>query len=176
MHVAVTERLIIRRLNTDDAPFILRLVNELSWLRHIGDKGVRTVGDAERYILNGPVMMYADMGFGLYLVTLKEQHEPIGICGLIKREALENVDLGFAFAADYWGKGYAYESAAATLAHGKTEFGLRTIVAIVATDNAACGRDPSSACGRPDWPPINPIPYHSPARDGHCSRHLPQRA
>jgi len=137
MQVAVTERLILRRLNTDDASFILRLVNEPSWLRHIGDKGVHTVGDAERYILNGPVKMYADMGFGLYLVMLKEQHEPIGICGLIKREALENVDLGFAFAADYWGRGYAYESAVATLAHGRTDFGLRRIVAIVSSDNAA---------------------------------------
>jgi RimJ/RimL family protein N-acetyltransferase len=137
MQIAVTERLIIRHLRTDDAAFILRLVNEPSWLRHIGDKGVKTIGDAERYILNGPVRMYRDKGFGLYLVTLKDQHAPIGICGLIKREALENVDLGFAFAADYWGNGYAYESAAATLAHGKADFGLRRIVAIVSAENAA---------------------------------------
>jgi [ribosomal protein S5]-alanine N-acetyltransferase len=137
MQIAETERLVIRHLTTDDAAFILRLVNEPGWLRHIGDKGVRSVADAERYILNGPVKMYRDVGFGLYLVTLKEQHEPAGICGLIKRDALQDVDLGFAFAAQYWGNGYAYESALATLAHGKAEFGLQRIVAIVSMDNAA---------------------------------------
>ena len=137
MPVAVTQRLILRRLDIDDAAFMLRLVNEPSWLRHIGDKGVRSIGDAERYILNGPVKMYADMGFGLYLVALKEQQQPIGICGLIKRQALEDVDLGFALAAEYCGNGYAYEAAVATLAHGRTDFGLRRIVAITAADNAA---------------------------------------
>jgi len=137
VQVAVTQRLILRRLNIDDAAFILRLVNEPAWLRHIGDKGVKTIGDAERYILDGPVKMYADMGFGLYLVALKEQQQPIGICGLIKRQALEDVDLGFALAAEYCGNGYAYEAGVATLAHGRTDFGLRRIVAITAADNAA---------------------------------------
>lgn len=116
---------------------MLRLVNEPSWLRYIGDKGVTTIADAERYILNGPVKMYADVGFGLYLVALKEQQHPIGICGLIKRQALEDVDLGFALAADYCGHGYAYEAALATLAHGKIDFGLHRIVAITSADNAA---------------------------------------
>jgi RimJ/RimL family protein N-acetyltransferase len=137
MQIAVTERLIIRHLSVQDAPFILALVNEPSWLRHIGDKGVRTIGDAERYILNGPVKMYRDKGFGLYLVTLKQPHQAIGICGLIKRDALENVDLGFAFASEFWGNGYAYESAVATLAHAKNDFDLRRIVAIVSSDNSA---------------------------------------
>lgn len=137
LHVADTQRLIIRRLGVDDAAFILGLVNEPSWLRHIGDKGVRTLSDAERYILNGPVKMYHDVQFGLYLVALKERLEPIGICGLIKRDSLDDVDLGFAFAAKFWGNGYAYESAAAVLLHGKAELGLRRVVAIVSPDNRA---------------------------------------
>jgi RimJ/RimL family protein N-acetyltransferase len=137
MQIAVTERLVMRHLATDDAAFVLRLLNEPSWLRYIGDKGVRTLADAERYILNGPVKMYRDVGFGLYLVALKQQDEPIGICGLIKRAVLEDVDLGFAFVEQHWGNGYAYEAALATMAHGKAEFGLQRIVAIVASDNAA---------------------------------------
>jgi RimJ/RimL family protein N-acetyltransferase len=137
LHVADTQRLIIRRLGVEDAAFFFGLVNEPSWLHYIGDKGVRTVSDAERYILNGPVKMYRDVHFGLYLVALKERLEPIGICGLIKRDSLDDVDLGFAFAAKFWGKGYAYESAAAVLAHGKTDLGLRRVVAIVSPDNRA---------------------------------------
>jgi RimJ/RimL family protein N-acetyltransferase len=137
MQIVDSQRLIIRHLSVDDAPFILGPVNDPSWLRHIGDKSIRTVGDAERYILNGPVKMYREMRLGLYLVALKKQREPIGICGLNKRDSLDDVDSGFAFAARFWGNGYAYESAVATLAHGKTDLGLRRVLAIVSPHNGA---------------------------------------
>ena len=81
MTVLETNRLIIRRLSPDDAEFIFQLLNEPSWLRFIGDKGVRTVEDARAYILNGPVEMYSRLGFGLYLVELKEEGFSIGMCG-----------------------------------------------------------------------------------------------
>ena len=84
MTILETNRLTIRRLSTDDAEFILKLLNEPSWLRFIGDKGVRTVADARAYILNGPVEMYSRLGFGLYLVESKEEDVSIGMCGLIK--------------------------------------------------------------------------------------------
>lgn len=135
MKVLETERLVLRRLSTGDSAFILGLVNEPSWLRFIGDKGVATLEDAERYIRNGPLEMYARLGFGLYLVELKESGVPIGICGLIKRETLEDVDLGFAFLPRFWGNGYAFESASATLSFGKRALGLSRIVAITSPDN-----------------------------------------
>ena len=86
MEVAQTERLLLRWLNAGDGTFILELLNEPSWIRYIGDKGVQTIQDARRYIENGPVDMYQRLGFGLYLVELKENGAPIGICGLIKRD------------------------------------------------------------------------------------------
>lgn len=140
LKVLETDRLILRWLSAEDADFILRLVNEPSWLRFIGDNGVRTVEDARAYILNKLVEMYSRLGFGLYLVELKDAGLPIGICGLIKRDSLEDVDIGFAFLPQFWGKGYAYESAAAVMEFGKRDFGLKRIVAITSPDNDVSGR------------------------------------
>jgi RimJ/RimL family protein N-acetyltransferase len=130
-----TERLIIRQLSVEDAPFIFGLVNEPSWLRFIGDKKVRTIDDARNYILKGPIESYERNGFGLYLVESKETGDALGICGLIKRESLNDVDIGFAFLPRFWGKGYAIEAGAAVIELGKTAFGLRRIVAITSPDN-----------------------------------------
>ena len=135
MKVLETDRLILRWVSLEDAEFILGLLNEPSWLQFIGDKGVRTVEDARAYVLKGPVDMYSRLGFGLYLVELKESVLPIGMCGLIKRDTLEDVDIGFAFLPAYWGKGYAYEAAAAVLAYGEKVLGLNRIVAITSLDN-----------------------------------------
>ena len=140
MKVLETDRLILRWLSTDDAEFILELLNEPSFLQYIGDKGVRTLEDARNYILNGPVEMYHRLGFGLYLTELKGSGVPLGMCGLIKRDGLEDVDIGFAFLPRFWAKGYAYESAAAVLAYGKDVLGLKRIVAITSPDNQASGR------------------------------------
>ena len=137
MKVLETDRLVLRWLSRDDAEFILELLNDPDWLRYIGDKGVRTLDDARDYVLKGPAAMYARLGFGLYRVERKDGGIPIGICGLIKRDTLKDVDLGFAFLPDFRGNGYATESAAATLAHGRDEFGLERIVAITTPDNEA---------------------------------------
>lgn len=135
MIVLETDRLILRRIAVDDAAFILGLMNEPSWLQYIGDRGVRTLDDARDYILKGPVDMYGRLGFGLYLVALKDSHTPIGICGLLRRDTLEDVDIGFAFLPGYWGQGYAYESASAVLAYGRRSLGLGRVLAITSPDN-----------------------------------------
>jgi len=130
-----TERLLIRQLSTEDAGFILELLNEPSFIRNIGDRGVRTIEGANAYILNGPVASYAKNGFGLYLVKLKETDESIGMCGLIKRDTLEDVDIGYAFLPKFWSKGYAFESARAVKEYAKNTIGLNRIVAIVDPEN-----------------------------------------
>lgn len=135
MKVLETDRLVLRPLTVEDAAFIFRLVNEPAWLRFIGDRGVRTLDDARNYILTGPVEMYARFGFGLYLVELAESGTPIGLCGLLKRETLDDVDIGFALLAEFHGKGYAYEAATAVMAYGRNVLGLARIVAITAPDN-----------------------------------------
>jgi ribosomal-protein-alanine N-acetyltransferase len=137
VQVLESKRLIVRQLEPADAPFIIELLNQPSWIKFIGDKGVRTVPDAENYLEQGPIKMYARLGFGLYLVELKADGAPIGLCGLIKRESLAHVDLGFAFLSRYWGYGYAYESARAVLDYGKEQLGIDQIVAITVPDNHA---------------------------------------
>jgi RimJ/RimL family protein N-acetyltransferase len=133
--VCATERLRLRHLSSADAAFILELLNEPSFIRNIGDRGVRTLEDACQYILDGPVASYERFGFGLYQVELAETSTPIGICGLLKREALEDVDIGFAFLPRFWSKGYAFEAASAVMAFGTRSLGLERIVAITAPDN-----------------------------------------
>ncbi|MDQ0199303.1 GNAT family N-acetyltransferase [Neobacillus ginsengisoli] len=135
MKVIETDRLILRWLSTDDAAFILELLNDPSWLRFIGDKGVRTLENARNYILTGPMDMYSKLGFGLYLAELKDGRIPIGICGLIKRDSLEDVDIGFAFLSRFQSKGYAYEAASATMAYGIEQLGLNRILGITSKDN-----------------------------------------
>ena len=133
--VLTTERLILRWLTLDDAAFILELLNDPAWLRFIGDKGVHSQDDSRDYLRKGPLAMYERHGFGLYLVERKDGRVPIGMCGLIKRDSLEDVDIGFAYLPAYRTQGYAYEAAAAVLVHGRSDFGLQRIVAITSPDN-----------------------------------------
>ena len=137
MIVLETERLFLRGFNAGDAEFILALLNEPSFLRFIGDKKVRSLQDAEKYILNGPVASYERHGFGLCLVELKETHTPIGMCGLLKREELPDPDIGFAFLPDFWNKGFAYEAAAAVMKDARERLNLERILAITNQDNEA---------------------------------------
>ena len=140
MKVLETDRLILRWLSTDDAAFMLELLNDPLWLRYIGDRGVHTLADARTYIADGPVTMYHRLGFGLYLTELKAGNCPIGICGLIKRDFLADVDIGFAFLPQFRAQGYAFEAASAVLGYARHVLGLQRIAAITALDNHASGR------------------------------------
>jgi RimJ/RimL family protein N-acetyltransferase len=135
MVVLETDRLMVRRLTLDDAEFVFRLVNDPSWLRFIGDKGVRTLDDARNYLRTGPLDMYQRYGFGLFRVEPKESGVPIGMCGLIKRDTLPDADIGYAFLPEYRGKGYAVEAANAVLSFGDRTIGLKRILAITSIDN-----------------------------------------
>ena len=137
MKILETERLILRQLTADDSEFILELLNDPSFIRNIGDRNVRTIDDACSYILNGPVASYTKNGFGLYLVLVKETNESIGMCGLIKRDGLEDVDIGYALLPRYWSNGYAVEAARATMTYGRDVIGLKRLVAIVDPANEA---------------------------------------
>ncbi|MBK7643917.1 MAG: GNAT family N-acetyltransferase [Planctomycetes bacterium] len=140
MRVLETERLILRRLHAGDAPFIVELLNDPAWLKHIGDRGVRTLDDARRYIENGPLEMYARLGFGLYLVEQKADGAAIGLCGILKRDSLEHADLGFALLPDYRGLGLAHEAAAGTMEYARETLGLARIVAITSQENDTSGK------------------------------------
>jgi RimJ/RimL family protein N-acetyltransferase len=130
-----TGRLILRRVTTEDAPFIKALVNDPDWLRFIGDRGVRTLEDARAYIRNGPLRMYETYGFGLYAVERGTDGAAMGLAGLIKRDTLPEVDLGFAFLPAYRGQGHAREAASMVLTEAREAFGLSRVLAITSLDN-----------------------------------------
>ncbi len=140
MIVLETERLVLRWFDIKDAPFILELVNDPAWIQFIGDKRIKNLDDAKKYILNGPIDMYNKMGFGLYLVERKEDFTPLGMCGLIKRDSLEDVDIGFAFLEKFRSKGYGFESASAVIDYGVQNLSMKRIVAITTLDNINSGK------------------------------------
>jgi RimJ/RimL family protein N-acetyltransferase len=137
MIVCETPRLRLRHLTPQDAAFILELLNEPDFIRNIGDREVRTLEDARRYISSGTVTGYEKSGFGLYLVELQAGATPIGVCGLLKRDYLEDVDVGFALRAGFRNQGYAFEAACAVMRFGQEVLGLGRIVAITSPDNYA---------------------------------------
>ena len=137
MFIIETERLRLSHLTADDAEFVLELLNQPSFIRFIGDKGVRTLADARRYIVEGPARSYEVNGFGLNLVRLKASNTPIGICGVLKRDTLPDPDIGFAFLPSFWNQGYALESATAVMTHAQETLGLERILAITSPDNQA---------------------------------------
>lgn len=132
-----TERLQLRMLSLDDAEFILRLLNEPSFIQNIGDRGVRTIDDARAYILKGPVASYEKFGFGLWMVEARFESTPIGICGLLKRDVLEDVDIGYALLPEFWSQGYALESVSAVMSYASEKLGLKRVVAVTNSDNAS---------------------------------------
>ncbi|MDT8880561.1 GNAT family N-acetyltransferase [Halomonas saccharevitans] len=140
MKVTDTERLTIRHFEGEDADFIVRLLNDPSFIRHIADKQVRTREDAVSYLENGPMASYRTHGYGLNLVQLKGEGTPIGMCGLVKRHELEGPDLGYAFLPEFCGQGYAFEAAEAVLEQGMAEHALDSVLAVTLPDNTRSNR------------------------------------
>lgn len=131
-----TDRLILREFTLADAAFILELLNEPAFIEFIGDKGVRDLAGAEKYLREGPLASYAKHGFGLWAVTLHDG-TPLGSCGLLQRDSLAHPDLGYAFLARQHGQGYAHEAASAVLRHARENLQLMTLHAITAFRNPA---------------------------------------
>ncbi len=134
-NILETERLVLREFSIDDAEFILTLLNTPGWLEYIGDKNVRTPEDAVNYLENVPIKSYKENGFGLWLTFLKNNSTPIGMCGLIKRETLDDIDIGFALLPEYSKSGYAYEIALATINYAKHVLRIDKVVAITDSNN-----------------------------------------
>jgi RimJ/RimL family protein N-acetyltransferase len=135
--IAETTRLRIRELTADDAEFILGLLNEPSFLENIGDKGVRSLEDARKFILEGPWASHRDRGYGQFMVELKETGEAIGVCGVLYRDALEVADVGCAFLPRFWRRGFAFEAATAMIEYGRKTLGLDRIVGLTSEKNLA---------------------------------------
>lgn len=130
-----TERLYLRRLMRDDAEFILRLLNEPSWLEYIGDKEVSNLNDAKKYIELSAITMYQQFGFGLLLVLDKNNDTPMGLCGLMKRDNLQHADLGYAFLPEFWQQGYALEAVKCILKYAKEQHQISKLLALTKSSN-----------------------------------------
>ena len=133
--IVETKRLILREITVEDAEFVLRLVNEPSFVSNIGDKGLKNLQDAERFILEGYWTNQGRLGYGMFLVELKGGRNPIGGCGLLYRKVLDVTDIGFAFLPEYWNYGFAYEAAEAILNYGHSTLGVNKIVGLTSEDN-----------------------------------------
>lgn len=132
-----TKRLCLREFDLNDTGFIIELLNTPNWLAYIGDKNVRTTEDAKRYLEDGSINSYKENGYGLWMVQLKESEIPIGMCGLVNRDTLEDIDIGFAFLPEYVRMGYGFEIADATMKYAKHTLNLKKIVGITDAKNVA---------------------------------------
>ena len=135
--IVETERLRLRKFTFDDTAFIIALLNSPGWIEFIGDRNIKTKAEAIVYLENGPLKIYKNHGFGLWMAELKHDKTPIGMCGILKRDTLDFPDLGFCFLPEYFGKGYAYESAAAAIQIARKSFHIETICAITLAYNTA---------------------------------------
>lgn len=140
MQILETERLLLREIISEDAAFVLDLLNQPSFIKYIGDRGVSNLDQSRDFIEIRYRQSYQNYGYGLYTVELKEKSVPIGICGFVKRDTLPHPDIGFAFLPQYERKGYAFESAAATVLYGREILGFDRILAITSLDNARSGQ------------------------------------
>lgn len=134
-YIGISERLVIRRLDLNDAAFIFQLLNQKSWLKFIGDKQIRNLEDAQRYLIDGPLKMYQEYGFGLFAVQLPTDGILIGLCGLIRRKNLPDIDIGFALLDEYANCGYGFEAALIIKDYAFKQLNLKRLIAIVNPDN-----------------------------------------
>ena len=135
MHILDTARLSLRTVAPEDAPFYLELVNTPDFITFIGDRGIRTLDAARGAIASGPVAMQRARGHSIYLVETRADGAPVGMAGLIKRDILDDVDLGYAYLPRYFRQGYAFEAAAALVPHARDAIGLQRLVAITSQHN-----------------------------------------
>ena len=131
-----TERLLLRKVAPADAAFVHALLTDPEYLANIGPRGVTTVEDAARAIHERFAAAYARQGFGMYVVEGKAEGVPLGMCGLVRREGLDHVDLGFAFLPAARGQSYAREAGRGVLDWAAAR-GLAPVVGIVRPENAA---------------------------------------
>ncbi|CAN5846105.1 GNAT family N-acetyltransferase [soil metagenome] len=140
MHILTTKRLSLRTLELDDAAFYLQLVNDPSWITNIGDKGIRSIAAAQDAILKNHIAIEQTMGFSLYVVERSSDQTALGLCGLVKRERFDDLDLGYALLPAYHGQGYAFEAASGVLTYAKNSLGLPRLLGITSLGNIISSR------------------------------------
>lgn len=132
-----TERLLLRPTAEADAEFVFRLMNTPKWLQYIGDRNIRSVGDAREYIKERMLPQLQRLGYSNYTVVRRSDQQKLGSCGLYDREGLEGIDIGFAFLPEFEGQGFGFEAAERLKQAAFRDFGLGMLSAITNQDNLA---------------------------------------
>jgi len=135
MMILETARLRLRTVETDDAAFYYALVNDPTWLEFIGDKGIRSIEQARTALIDGPLAMQQRLGYSLYIMERKEDGQALGMCGLIRRDFLPDVDIGYAIRPEHFGRGYTYEAAQAVLQLARGPLGITRVLGLTAPGN-----------------------------------------
>ena len=135
--IAETPRLLLRRITLDDADLMLAIWNDPAFVQHVGDRGIRTIEQAQQALGDGALMLYETYGYGPYCMVRKDDAQRIGICGLFRRENLLHPDIGFAVLPKFCGAGFALEAARAVVQHAREDLGIKTLAAIVSPANEA---------------------------------------
>ena len=135
MKPILTERLSLTSLKARDAAFLLALINTPSWIKYIGDRQVHSLMAAKAYLKKGSMQHEKDHGFGMRKMTLTATGQPIGICGIVRREGLPLPDLGFALLPEHEGHGYAFEAARSVLAVDAHIWNITEVSAITTLEN-----------------------------------------
>jgi ribosomal-protein-alanine N-acetyltransferase len=100
----------------------------------------RSTLDDARANLTRHMAHHEQHGFGICVVELRSKGEVIGAAGLTHLEDGPEVEVGYRFLKEHWGKGYATEAAAASIAFGLDELGLERVVAVTLPTNRASRR------------------------------------
>jgi ribosomal-protein-alanine N-acetyltransferase len=135
MKTLETARLIIDELNSEDALFMLEMLNDPAFIKYVFDRGVRTEEQSRAYIHDRVVASYEEHGFGMGAVRLKDSGEVIGMCGLVNRDSLEDIDIGYGFLPTARGRGFALEAAQLIKCWASEELQIARLVAIVSPAN-----------------------------------------
>ncbi len=128
-----TKRLEHRALTVHDAAAFFALNSHPDVMRFTGEPPLRSLEEARESIANYPD--FNTVGYGRWGCVLKETQAVIGFCGLKYLPSLDEVDVGFRFLPQYWGRGFATEACSASITFGFEVLGLRCIIGLVLAEN-----------------------------------------
>ena len=135
-----TERLLLKPISLEDAELIFELLNSPKWIKHIGDRNIKSIKDAKKYIRTKMLPQQIRIGFSVYTLVIKQNYIKIGTCGLYDRDGIDGIDIGFALLPEYEKKGYAFDSSKKLMNVAFNEFGIKEISAITTEENISSNK------------------------------------
>lgn len=145
-----TERLVLRVWTAVDASALFALASDAEVMRYVDDGKPWTDPARAREVVCRFAECWRGNGYGRWAVIERDGGRAVGSCGFGPLVETGEVDFGYIFASDCWGRGYATESARAALRCGFERLGLEEVVANTVPENtprAACSKSSGSSTG-----------------------------